>query len=245
MRTCGFCPEPLPATARADTEWCSKKCRQAMFRLRRRRTTAAAIDRPMRFAYADPPYPGLSRKYYAGEDTYAGEVDHAALIADLEARRASGEIDGWGLSTAARSLRELLPLCPPLARLCVWVKPIGGSTRTRGLHNRWEALIVVGGRQRQGANVLDWLRAQPARGGGELPGRKPLAFIAWLFDCLGMLPGDQLEDLFPGTGIVGRAWAALSRGETSLLQADDGASSEVLDDPSQPGVGDQESEDAA
>jgi len=32
------------------------------------------------------------------------------------------------------------------------------------------------------------------------------AFCAWLFDCLGMVPGDSLEDLFPGTGIVARAW---------------------------------------
>jgi len=50
----------------------------------------------------------------------------------------------------------------------------------------------------------------PARFGGELPGRKPIAFCAWLFDCLGMVPGDTLDDLFPGTGIVARAWGELS-----------------------------------
>lgn len=52
----------------------------------------------MRFAYADPPYPGLAARYYADQPTYAGEVDHAALVASLEA---SG-YDGWALSTAAR-----------------------------------------------------------------------------------------------------------------------------------------------
>jgi hypothetical protein len=235
----------MPGGARVDADWCSKKCRQAAFRLRRRRATEQRADRRMRFVYADPPYPGLARKFYGGEESYAGEVDHVALIAGLEARRATGEIDGWALSTAARSLRSLLPLCPEEHRVCAWVKPIGGSPRTRGVHNRWEALIVVGGRQRQDANVLDWLRAQPARGGGELPGRKPLAFVAWLFDCLGMVAGDQIEDLFPGTGIVGRAWAALCRGEPSPLQEGDAslvddadaspvddadASPEVLDD---------------
>lgn len=35
----------------------------------------------MRFAYADPPYPGKARKYYGAHPDFAGEVDHAALIA--------------------------------------------------------------------------------------------------------------------------------------------------------------------
>jgi hypothetical protein len=161
----------------------------------------------MRFGYADPPYPGLSARYYRNEPTFAGEVDHAALIASLEA----SEYDGWALSTGAYALRELLPLCPEGAKVCPWVKPIGVPSTTRGLHNTWEPLIVVRGRQRQ-PGVRDWLRAQPARGGGSLPGRKPLAFCAWLFDCLGMLPGDELVDLFPGTGVVGRAWAEVSSG---------------------------------
>jgi hypothetical protein len=159
----------------------------------------------MRFAYADPPYPGLARKYYKNEPTYAGEVDHAALIASLEA---SG-YDGWALSTSRDALRTVLPLCPEGAKVCPWVKPIGTSSRTRGLHNTWEPLIVVRGRELQ-PGKRDWLCAQPARGGGSLPGRKPLAFCAFLFDALGMLPGDELDDLFPGTGVVSRAWAALS-----------------------------------
>lgn len=176
----------------------------------------------MRFAYADPPYPGLSSKYYRDEPTFAGEVDHAALIASLEY---SG-YDGWALSTGAYALREVLPLCPPRARVCAWVKPIGVSSKTNGLHNTWEAVIVVGGRQRPPGR-RDWLRAMPARGGGDLPGRKPLAFCAWLFDCLGMQPGDEFVDLFPGTGIVTRCWRELSptpRGGGSPRAADDAPS---------------------
>jgi hypothetical protein len=160
----------------------------------------------MRFAYADPPYPGLSSKYYRDEPSFAGEVDHVDLIASL---RAAG-YDGWALSTGAYALRDLLPLCPHEARVCAWVKPIGVSSRSNGLHNTWEALIVVGGRQRPPGR-RDWLRAHPARGGGDLPGRKPIAFCAWLFDCLGMRPGDELVDLFPGSGIVTRCWEELSR----------------------------------
>jgi hypothetical protein len=159
----------------------------------------------MKFAYADPPYPGLAAKYYKDQPTYAGEVDHVALIASLKY-----SYDGWALSTSVRGLREVLPLCPPDARVCAWVKPIGVSSLTYGLHNTWEPLIVVGGRRlRPGRR--DWLRAMPARGGGDLPGRKPISFCAWLFECLGMLPGDELVDLFPGTGVVGRAWAESGR----------------------------------
>lgn len=185
--------------------YCSRRCRQSGFRLRRRAALGDGWAAPGRFAYADPPYPGLSAKYYGDEPTFAGEVDHRALVASLEA---SGYA-GWALSTSAKALRDVLPLCPEGARVCAWVKPIGVPTATRGIHSTWEPVIVVGGRQRP-PGVRDWLRAMPARFGGELMGRKPLAFCAWLFDLLGMAPGDELVDVFPGTGIVGRAWAELS-----------------------------------
>ena len=128
-------------------------------------------------------------------------MDHAKLVAELEA----GGYAGWALSTSARALGSVLALCPAGARVCAWVKPLHPSPLTFGLHNTWEPLIVVGGRQvRPGKR--DWLLAAPARGGGEdLTGRKPIAFCAWLFECLGMIPGDELEDVFPGTGAVGRA----------------------------------------
>ena len=204
MRRCLFCRGEIPDGSRADTVFCKKLCRQSAFRLRRRRATNAAGDRPMKMAYADPPYPGSAYRYYRKEENYAGEVDHPALIAKLE----RDYPDGWALSTSAAALRHILPLCPPEAHLCPWVKPrgIGDSF---GLSNAWEALIVVRGRQ-QKPGVRDFLVAHAARGGGTLPGRKPLAFCAFLFDALGLGPGDTLDDLFPGTGIIGRAWAACS-----------------------------------
>jgi hypothetical protein len=227
-RTCAWCRRDLAATVRADARFCSRRCRQTACRLRRRRATAVVNRGPLRFAYADPPYPGTARRYYSSEPSYAGEVDHAELVASLEA---SGYA-GWALSTSARALRDLLPLCPPHARVCAWVKPIGVSGLTYGLHNAWEALIVVGGRQRRPGR-RDWLRAHPARGGGTLPGRKPIAFCAWLFDCLGMLAGDELVDLFPGTGIVSRAWA-----ELSLLQERDASPRSSTTAVADAGVGD-------
>lgn len=202
---CAWCRRELEATRPA--RFCGRKCRQSAFRLRRRGAVADAgvSDAPGTFAYADPPYPGLSSKYYRHEPTYRGEVDHVALVASLKA----SSYAGWALSTSARALHWLLPLCPAEARVCAWVKPIGTRSNTYGLHSTWEPLIVVGGRRRR-PPVRDYLVAQPARHGGTLPGRKPLAFCAWLFDCLGMQPDDALVDVFPGTGIVTTAWRELS-----------------------------------
>jgi hypothetical protein len=202
-RRCSWCGELLATTARVDSVFCSRKCRQTAFRLRRRRATDAVAERPLRIAYADPPYPGRARRYYKNEPTFAGEVDHEALLAKLQT------YDGWALSTAADALRFVLPMCPPEARVGSWVKPIGVSSRTFGAHNTWEPLIYMPARRLRGG-VRDWISAQPARFGGSLPGRKPIKFCAWMFSIVGMLAGDDLDDLFPGTGVVARAWRELS-----------------------------------
>lgn len=220
---CCWC-QAAPVRPGHGQRFCSRRCRQAAWRLRRRCELGATATGPGRFAYADPPYPGLARRYYGREPTYGGEVDHAALVAAL-----TGEsYTGWALSTSSKSLRDILPLCPPGARVCAWVKPIGVPRATRGPHSTWEPLIVVGGRPRQ-PGVRDWIAAQPARGWGTLMGRKPLAFCAWLFDLLGMGPGDELVDLFPGSGAVTRAWRELSSRTSATPAGGDG---------SLPGVGD-------
>lgn len=219
---CAWCQRQDPTVARGSRRrFCCRKCRQAAFRLRRRSCRSDDSGTPGAFHYADPPYPGTSSKYYRDEPSFAGEVD-------FPVPRDAGACRGWALSTSARSLRELLPLCPPEARVCAWVKPIGASPRTYGIHNTWEPLIVVGGRPRQ-PGKRDWLRAMPARGEGTLPGRKPIAFCAWLFELLGMQPGDTLVDLFPGTGIVSRAWAELSSGAGATVAQD-------LDDAARPSL---------
>ena len=41
-----------------------------------------------------------------------------------------------------------------------------------------------------------------------LTGAKPEAFCRWMFAVLGMQPGDELVDLFPGTGAVTQAYEA-------------------------------------
>ena len=37
-------------------------------------------------------------------------------------------------------------------------------------------------------------------------GKKPKTFLFWLFDCIGLQPGDELIDLYPGTRAVSQSW---------------------------------------
>lgn len=140
-RTCAWCRGPIPTGTRADALCCSVRCRQA-----RHRFTSGVGVAPsgghdvLNLAYADPPYPGLSRKYYGKHPDFAGEVDHAALIEQL-----SG-YDGWALSTAARSLQDVLALCPPGSRVAAWVRG-ERPTRSAGPLNAWEPVIYWGGRR--------------------------------------------------------------------------------------------------
>lgn len=184
---CRWCD--LPITRRQ--KYCSKRCRQAAYRLRRRLDQVVTDSRPKRLAYADPPYPGLAKRYYQHEESYAGEVDHRRLLEQL------ATYDGWALSTSSEALRDILPMCPPGVLVRPWVKPNHVA--------KWEPVIVSQAR-RSPAGMSDYLCTQPARGGGDLMGRKPIAFCAWIFKLLGSSPNDSFEDMFPGTGIFSSAW---------------------------------------
>lgn len=61
----------------------------------------------MRIGYADPPYPGQSKRLYGEHEAYAGEVNHVQLV-----ERLTAEYDAWVLHTSASALHEILPLCP-------------------------------------------------------------------------------------------------------------------------------------
>lgn len=167
----------------------------------------------MRFAYADPPYPGQAARLYGAHRDYAGEVDHAQLIARLE----DGWPDGWALSTGAKWLPELLALCPPGVRVLAWVKTDAPPFRVRPQYT-WEPVILRGGRALEHGDprtVRDSLVAPSCgamgagahRDGEHIIGRKPPRFCRWVFACLGAQAGDQLDDLYPGSGTVAREWA--------------------------------------
>ncbi len=217
VRTCAWCVGPIPERGRMDSVFCGQRCRQRSYRLRRSLAVIERAAQPMRMAYADPPFPGCAWMY-RDQPSYAGEVDHAELIASL------GAYDGWALSTSADALRDILPLCPRTVYVAPWIKPVNAAPATRGKHNAWEPLIVQPGRRMQ-PGFRDWLMAAPARlGGSNLVGRKPLAFCGFLFQQLGLLVGDELVDLFPGSGTIASAWRDTCRsstGDTSDCCSDD------------------------
>ena len=79
----------------------------------------------------------------------------------------------------------------------------------------WEPVIHSGGRQ----IIRDRLQARRTDSivcgvapvttlPGRVIGAKPAAVCWWIFDLLDAAPGDTLDDLFPGSGAVTRAWDA-------------------------------------
>lgn len=162
----------------------------------------------MRFAIADPPYPGMAHLYKNHKD-YAGEVDHAALIEQLVADYP----DGWTLSTHTNALRFLIPLTPPTTRVLAWCRT--DATPLKGVFPvyAWEPVLLSGGRR--GLYEKDFCAVPAFFDGNEqrakLKGRKPPAFCFWLFRCLGARLGDEVVDLFPGSGAIGNAWETYQR----------------------------------
>ena len=149
-------------------------------------------------AYADPPYPGCAHLYPENE-----EVDHALLV-----QRLVDEFpDGWALSTHSPGLRSVLPLCPEDVRVMAWVKPFAVFKPNVGIAYAWEPVIVRGGRRRtrEQPTVRDWVSENITLRRG-MVGAKPEAFCWWLFDVLNLQDGDELVDLFPGSGAVTAAW---------------------------------------
>jgi len=165
----------------------------------------------MKFAYADPPYIGQAKKHYS-HDPRCAEVDHKKLIDQLM----SEFPDGWALSASSPSLSIILPMCPEGWRMGVWCKSFCAFKRNVRPAYVWEPVIFFGGR-----NPINGHRALiPEKNGKQttpkdfilepitlrkgLVGAKPEKVCRWILDLLNFQKGDQVTDLFPGTGIMGR-----------------------------------------
>ncbi len=170
----------------------------------------------MRIAYADPPYIGQSKRHYGKEDSFGGEVDHDYLMSTLKLDYP----DGWALSCSSSSLQEILWICHQIQikpRIAAWVKPFSIFKKGVRPAYAWEPVLFMGGR-----NSPWYPHPPPLKGGKQttpkdfvsanitlkkgLVGAKPVQFSEWLFWLMGMQPGDEFIDLYPGTGGVTRAW---------------------------------------
>jgi len=186
----------------------------------------------MKFAVADPPYPGQSKKHYGDHPDYAGEVDHRELIARLVS-----DYDGWALHTSAPALFHcqsilaelgLLPMDPETFkagdyRVGVWAKPMCAFKRNVKVAWSWEPVLLKALRPAEVHRILD-----PKRGPGKymvsrdhieepavlqgmtmkkgLTGVKPERVCHWVFEMAGLHPDDEFHDLYPGSGAVTKAW---------------------------------------
>jgi hypothetical protein len=161
----------------------------------------------VKIAYADPPYPGQSAKHYGDHPDYAGEVDHRRLLREMDK-----EFDGWLLHTSSVALPTILHHTMHLHltgfRVMAWVKPFAAFKRNVPVAYSWEPVLVKPCRKPTvtGRIVMrDWI-SEPITMKRGLSGAKPEAVCRWAFEVLGMEPGDTLDDLYPGTGAVGKAW---------------------------------------
>lgn len=204
-RDCDWCGGEIDVQARRDSVTCSKRCRQARHRFMRGLVVRERSKLPLRLAYADPPYPGKAWLYRDHPD-YAGEVDHLELVSRLQG------YDGWALSTSSAALPAVLAYCGELeleVRVAAWVRG-ERSNKSRWPLSAWEPVVYSGGRRMvsrsPGVDALVYGSRPRLTDPGRVIGMKPAAFAWWLFDLLGALPGDELDDLFPGSGGIGRAW---------------------------------------
>jgi len=117
--------------------------------------------------------------------------------------------DGWAYSLSSTSLQTLLPLAPDGARVAAWVKPFAAYKRNVRIAYTWEPVIFCPGRDSSadGAPVGRDHLSQVITLKRGLTGAKPPQFCRWVLDLLGYIDGDTVDDLFPGTGVLGTVLA--------------------------------------
>ena len=178
-------------------------------------TDEPMIDKgsPLRFAYADPPYLGCCKLYgHRHEEPWGCWDDwstHNDLIGYL-----NRDFDGWAYSATSQSLYEVLTgvenACPEGGyRIASWVKPFAAFKANVRIAYTWEPVIFKPGRDssKDGAPVGRDHLSEPITMRKGLTGAKPERFCRWIADLLGYVEGDEMVDIFPGTGIMGRTLA--------------------------------------
>jgi len=172
---------------------------------------------------ADPPYLGRAVRYYGeggcGVGHGNGQADnhpeaylwdlpetHIQLVKELDQK-----YDGWAIAMTVHSLstylQEVVTDSRNGIRVCVWHKPSSVTSGNR-ITNHWEPVLIKVPHNRKGwssggERMSDVLTANPAK--NNFMGSKPLAWTHWVLDLLGYTEGDEVVDLFHGSGAVHRA----------------------------------------
>jgi len=94
-----------------------------------------------------------------------------------------------------------------------WVKPFVSWRPGQRVVYSWEPIIVKLNPERQREihhRERDWILEGRVTG-SSIPGAKPAAVARWLFAIMGLRHDDVFVDLFPGSGMVTKAWNSYSR----------------------------------
>lgn len=174
----------------------------------------------MKLCIADPPYLGRAVRWYGiggcGDGYGKGQADqhpnahiwdspetHKRLVQTLEK-----SFDGWAIAMSVHSLSTYLDVVETDSRngirVCVWHKPSSITSGNR-IVNNWEPVLIRVPQDRKGyksglARTHDVLTANPPR--KNFRGAKPHEWTKWVLDLLGYQEGDQVVDLFHGSGAV-------------------------------------------
>ena len=158
---------------------------------------------PKRLGFADPVYLGCSKLYPEHPDSgvWDDPQSHADLLADLDAR-----FDGFAYCMSSVSLQTILPLAPSGIRVAAWVKPFAAYKANVRIAYTWEPVLFKPGRDssKDGAPLGRDHLSQGITLKKGLTGAKPPEFCRWVLDLMGYVEGDTVDDLFPGTGVMGR-----------------------------------------
>jgi hypothetical protein len=175
----------------------------------------------LKLAIADPPYLGRANRWYGdgcGDGYGLGRADshpeakkwddpkaHIELVHDL-----NNNFDSWAIAMTVHSLSTYLSVIDTDSRngirVMSWIKPAAVTSGSR-VTNSWEPVIVKIAKERRGWNsgvhIKDYLSAAPMRSG--FIGAKPEAWTHWVLDAMGYTEGDELTDIFAGSGAVTHA----------------------------------------
>ena len=153
------------------------------------------------------------------------EIDHRVLCSKLVV-----EYDGFALSCHTPSLGYLLKLLPTETRVLAWVKPFAAYRKNIRPQFAWEPVLLYGSRSLPSGSFQthrDWFYGMPPIFNGHradvtnIKGTKSEDFCIWILNCLGFSPSeDTMDDLYPGSGVMGRV--------ATGFVGDDGANAQSL-----------------
>jgi len=178
----------------------------------------------MKLGIADPPYYGRANRYYGSGSGGGGgnrriyKPDYHPEAAKWDTKEAHQELveqlneqfDSWVIAMSSHNLSMYLNWCETGSssdyRVCAWVKTTSVPSGSR-IRNGFEPVLLKLHKSRRstyrGTRTRDYFIAPAPRTG--FLGAKPSGWTYWVLDLMGYELGDEVVDLFNGSGAVKEA----------------------------------------